>query len=378
MELIERKSDVLTGEKALEHLHTFANFPVFMGCVDHPQCEDVLFDSVWDIGVSSGLVQLKYLIPLNILYNTSHGSGDIGRIWDEHHRSFAAFVSKYNPNSVLEIGGGHGRLAMLYEEHGQIPWTIIEPNPSPDKNSNAIWIKGFFDSSFMSDSDYDCYVHSHLFEHLYDPCKFMDELSSYTKEGDKLIFTLPNMQVMLERNYTNCLNFEHTLFLTEPYIECLLSKSGFDIIGKEYFMEDHSVFYSAVRSSSVKEIELPRNLYQQNKDLFFNFINSHKNMITSYNHQLSQVESPVYLFGAHVFAQFLIQMGLDVTKIVSILDNDENKQGKRLYGSNLMVVSPAILSEIDDPIVILKAGVYNEEIKQDILININSTVSFWM
>ena len=60
MELIERKSDVLTGEQTLEHLHTFANFPVFMGCVDHPQCEDVLVDSVWDIGVSSGLVQLKF------------------------------------------------------------------------------------------------------------------------------------------------------------------------------------------------------------------------------------------------------------------------------------------------------------------------------
>jgi hypothetical protein len=377
MELIERKSDVLTGEGALEHLHTFANFPVFMGCVDHPQSEDVLVDSVWDIGVSSGLVQLKYLIPLNILYNTSHGSGDIGRIWDEHHRSFAAFVSRYNPNSVLEIGGGHGRLAKLYEDHFKIPWTIIEPNPAPESKSNAVWIKGFFNSSFISDSEYDCYVHSHLFEHLYYPCIFMDDLSTHMKVGDKLLFTLPNMQVMLEKNYTNCLNFEHTFLLTEPYIEYLLARNGFEVIGKEYFMEDHSIFYAAVRSSNLIETKLPPNLYIKNKELFLNFIKSHKEMISSYNNKLDQIGGPVYLFGAHVFAQFLIQMGLDLTLIVSIIDNDKNKQGKRLYGSNLMVESPAILSDTDNPIVILKAGVYNEEIKDDILNNINRNCIFW-
>jgi hypothetical protein len=100
-------------------------------------------------------------------------------------------------------------------------------------------------------------------------------------------------------------------------------------------------------------------------------------MISSYNNKLDQIGGPVYLFGAHVFAQFLIQMGLDLTLIVSIIDNDKNKQGKRLYGSNLMVESPAILSDTDNPIVILKAGVYNEEIKDDILNNINRSCIFW-
>ena len=123
------------------------------------------------------------------MYNTSHGSGDIGRIRDEHHQSFAALVSRYNPNSVLQIGGGHGCLAKLYEDHSKIPRTIIEPNPAPEANSNAVWIRGFFNSSFMSDSEYDCYVHSHLFEHLYYPCEFMDDLSTHIKVGDKLLFT---------------------------------------------------------------------------------------------------------------------------------------------------------------------------------------------
>jgi hypothetical protein len=373
MKLLERTADIISGLNDTEHLHTLSDFPVFHGCVDQPQSDDLFADSIWEIGVSTGLIQLKKLIPLNILYSQSHGSGDIGRIWDDHHKSFAFFINKYTPKAVLEIGGGHGRLAKLYEEHSQISWTIIEPNPTPVDSSNAKWIKGFFDSDFVSGSHYDCYVHSHLFEHLYDPCQFMNHLSTYMKEGDKLIFTVPNMQEMLERNYTNCLDFEHTFFVTEPYVEYLMAKYGFDIVEKEYFMEDHSIFYAAVRSSKVIEKELPPNLYLKNKKLFLNFIKSHKDMIASYNDKLDKIGGPVYLFGAHVFAQYLIQMGLDVTKIVSILDNDESKQGKRLYGSNLSVESPRVLEGVESPQIILKAGVYNDEIKKDILENINAT-----
>ena len=235
MELIKRTTDIISGLADTEHLYTLRDFPVFMGCVSGPQSEDLFADSIWEIGVSTGLIQLKELIPLSTLYGQSHGSGDIGRVWDDHHKSFASFISKQAPKSVLEIGGGHGRLAKLFERHDQIPWTIIEPNPTPVASSNAKWIKGFFDGDFVSNTHYDCYVHSHLFEHLYDPCKFMGELSTYMEEGDKLIFTLPNMKEMLERNYTNCLNFEHTFFVTEPYIEHLMSKYGFVIIEKQYF-----------------------------------------------------------------------------------------------------------------------------------------------
>ena len=84
----------------------------------------------------------------------------------------------------------------------------------------------------------------------------------------------------------------------------------------------------------------------------------------------------MYLYGAHIFAQYLIEFGLDTNRIVNLLDNDPNKQGKRLYGTSLKVKSPKALRAVKNPIVILKAGVYNQEIKDDILGNINSAVTF--
>jgi hypothetical protein len=40
------------------------------------------------------------------------------------------------------------------------------------------------------------------------------------------------------------------------------------------------------------------------------------------------------------------------------------------------VQSPKILADIEAPVIILKAGVYNNEIKNDILNNINATTTF--
>jgi hypothetical protein len=195
--------------------------------------------------------------------------------------------------------------------------------------------------------------------------------------GKKLIFSLPNMQVMLERKYTNCINFEHTVFLTEPYVEFLLSKHSFKLLEKEYFMDDHSVFYTAVRDNEVKPTSLPQGLYEKNKQLYMDYVEYHKELIANLNRKINQTTQPIYLFGAHVFAQYLIEMGLGTERIICLLDNDVKKQGKRLCGTKLKVNLPNVLIGVNAPIVILKAGVYNNEIKKDILENINESTVFF-
>ena len=96
----------------------------------------------------------------------------------------------------------------------------------------------------------------------------------------------------------------------------------------------------------------------------------HKQLVNDINKQLTK---PAYLFGAHVFGQFMLGFGLDKDKIICILDNDPKKQGKRLYGTDLIVNSPKILKGEDSPIVILRAGTFTAEIEKDILENINPT-----
>ena len=379
MELVSRSKNVISQSKDLEVLHSLNSFPVFMGCVEHDESKDLHADLSWSISPNNGILQLISLIPINILYQSQHNAGAVGGLWIEHHQIFANFIQSQAPRSVLEIGGAHGILSREYKKLNKIDWTILEPNPSPAEGVSAEFIEGFFDDNFTFDGEFDTIIHSHVFEHVYYPDEFIKHISGFLENGQNLIFSLPNMEQMLKRKYTNCINFEHTVFITEPYVEHLLSKHGFRQISKEYFKEDHSIFYAYVKDSSTPLVELPKGLYEHNKILYLDYVDYHNKLISDLNVKIDKTSNdrPIYLFGAHVFAQYLIEFGLNIDRIVCLLDNDIKKQGKRLYGTSMIVESPKMLAGIDNPIVILKAGVYNKEVSDDILDNINSGTIFW-
>jgi hypothetical protein len=47
MDRINRDYCVVSKEKDLELVHSFKNFPVFLGCVEHPFERDLLVDMDW-------------------------------------------------------------------------------------------------------------------------------------------------------------------------------------------------------------------------------------------------------------------------------------------------------------------------------------------
>jgi hypothetical protein len=386
--LIIRHSDVVLKQNDLISLYSFKKFPAFIGCTNQEKKLDLLADMNFSISIGSGAIQLNPLLPLEVIYKEQHGSGYVGDLWNQHHLAFAKFVYSFNFKRVLEIGGLHGILNKLYQDLDEtIDWTIIEPNPIPVNGVTAHFIKGYFDDHFKFDKQVDAILHSHVFEHMYDPHIFLNHINNLLskkkkkgggEEGKYMLFSLPNFEEMLKRKYPNMLNFEHTIFLTEPYIEYLLSKYHFRVIKKEYFKEDHSIFYACISDSKVKSSSLSKGLFEYNKKNFLEYVNYFHQLIDDLNSKIKtlQNDQKLYLFGAHIFSQFLINFGLNVKRIDCIIDNDFNKQGKRLYGTDFKVFSPKCLSNDNDPVVILKAGAYSQEIKKDILENINSKTSF--
>ena len=112
MKLIHRSLDVISSTE-MEDLGGLRSFPIYMGCVSHPQSQDIYADMFWHISPQNGLLQLKNLIPLEILYSESHDACSVGTIWMNHHKAFADFISEYHPTSILEIGGAHGILSVI-------------------------------------------------------------------------------------------------------------------------------------------------------------------------------------------------------------------------------------------------------------------------
>lgn len=375
MTAIDRDRDIVLGYRDLELLHCFKNFPVFMGCTDQPIDQDIVHDMNICISQGTGMLQLNPVLPLDVVYQKEHDSGTTGASWMHHHRSLAEFISRYNPSSVFEIGGGHGMLNAEYcENHGYVMWRILESNPSPVPGCQAEFQKGFFNADTEIDKDVDMLVHSHCLEHFYQPTEFFDRAAKL-KAGTMMCFSVPNLQAHLERCYTSVLNFEHTYFCTEDIIEYWLAKSGFELVDKYYYRDDHSIFYAARKVDNIDHTPVT-NMYNRNKSMFENYINYHKKLVADINTITEATDRPVFLFGAHVFNQFLLNFGLDSSKIECLLDNNARKHDKRLYGTALTVKSPAVLADFENPLVILRSGVFNEEIKQGILATHNAQTEF--
>ena len=211
-----------------------------------------------------------------------------------------------------------------------------------------------------------------MFEHLYDHGSILSSIHSSLSDHGTMIFSLPNLKKMVGRGYINALNFEHVTYLPEDLVEHLLLWYGFSIEEKQYYLEDHSIFYYCKKSppnpsltyDNKKNIETVRGFYErslQEIQLFNEKIRS------------ENTEAWIYLFGAHIFSQFYLTNGLDSERIIEILDNDGTKQSCRLYGTNLMVNNPNSISGVENPVVILKVGAYRHEIISQ-LQQINSDV----
>ncbi len=375
---IDRNKSVITQLDTLEHLYTFPNFPVFFGCTNEPEEKDMCADMVWKIDPITGIIQLSELVPLDILYMEQHVDAT-GPTWDRFNNAFAEYVVKNRKGNILEIGGGSGKLAkIVLSKENNITYTVIEPNPLFEETDNLKVLKGFFSKEFKNLFDENNTVmFSQVFEHSYDPKEFLDEINEFLPIGGTLVFAYPNLEHWFKSKFTNTINFEHTMLLTDYYVDYLLMVTGFEIIEKiEY--EKHSHFYTVKKVKNKENTKYPilYSRYDHYKKMFIEYIEYYKNLVQQINEQIQSTDSEVFLFGGHIFSQYLIGFGLDTSRISYIIDNSPLKQEKRLYGSNLIVKSPKILSNYNKPVVILKAGLYNEEIINDIHTNINPNTLF--
>lgn len=371
MEIIKRNHCLITGNTDIEHIYTFTQFPIYMGCTENlNSSSDLYADMKWGYSTSSGNVQLMELIKPDVLYSQHHNSGTVGEIWRKHHRKFYEFIQKHGCLNALEVGGATGSLATLFLENQEnIKWTVIEPSLKLSINDTRITcIQGFFEE-YQFTNTFDAVVHSHLFEHVYDPVKFLLKVRSLLNVGDSQFIALPNMQHWLAEGYNSTLTFEHTYYVDESVLEAVLATAGFVIVDK--IVEPHSIFIKCVK---VENVSTPVIRFDYVKDAFLNYVAKMEEDVLDINSNIKNKN--IYLFGAHIFSQTLLNLGIDEKQVLNILDNDPNKQNKRLYGTDLIVKSPKCLEGLDYPVIVVRGGIYTDEIKEDIL-QINPTAIFY-
>ena len=202
----------------------------------------------------------------------------------------------------------------------------------------------------------------------------MREMTNVLPVGGHMMFAAPAIDKMLEDNYTNAMNFEHTYLLCERKINHILNCCGLHVVDKKYFSK-HAAFYIAQKKHPQTTPSLKCS-YQTDVDIFMNFAQYHASEVQKIRGQMNIPKQNTFIFGAHIFTQYLLAFGLQEDTFLNVLDNDPDKQGHTLYGTELVVKSPKILKNVENPLVVLKAAMYTDEIKNDILQNINSNTRF--
>ena len=371
-----RNNSLLT-DNAMETLFVIKDFPVSMSCIPTTFSNDKVLDMEFQICKKTGIIQLKKYPIFDDMYLTAHNFS-IGKMWNDLFDLMTTktlnIVDKINNPKVLEIGGGSLLLASKILKNN----TKIEKYDIFEKNSSLKYstderihlIEEYFDSNTKLSYNPDIIIHSHVLEHVWNPVEFISAIKNISCNYH--CFIVPDLQVTFEKKYTNAINFEHNFFITEPYIDTILHNNNFEIIEKEYYL-DHSIIY--ITKYIEKEI-IPQsfpNLYDKYYQLAIDFKNYHETIINDFNNKLDNYDGKVYLFGGHIFSQYLIKFGLKTDKIKCILDNSEEKNKCRLYGTILIIEYPEIIKDNEKCAVILKVATYQDEIKKQ-LYEINKDV----
>jgi hypothetical protein len=357
---VDFKFDLNSNSLLLLH-----SFPVYMGCTNEPPADDIHVDMTWEI--TSNTIKVFPVLPSEIIYPFSHNDS-VGLLWAQHHESFARFIVEHTSGiEVYEIGGAHGMAYIYAKSLKELKWTIHDINPIPVAEYDQRIIKGrFTNSTYSPAEDTRTIVHSHTLEHVNDPVKFMSEITLSQKIGDKQIISVPNMDLMLERVDLNFLNFEHNYFIPERLLTSLFKACGYQV-NEVFDFQNHSKFYALEKISDL--VSLEDFFYQDYVDLpkFYRYFASIEKYVTEINQILELSQIPTYIFGAHVFTQMLIGFGLKEDLISGCIDNSQNKQAKRLYGTSLIVCSPEVMFEKNRTVNIIGAlANYTSEIEKDL------------
>lgn len=370
----ERTACALCGAGELVEVTRVERVPVHMGCTaDAPEI-DAFADQVWVGCERCSCLQLRFLPPLDLVYRAQHNAA-VGGVWGRHHARLGEFVAGRAPQRIVEIGGSTGSLAKAYVDAHEVErWTVVEPNPTFTPAGRVELVEAFVEEVPDVVGAADAVVHSHVLEHLYDPRGFLRTVREQSGPGTAMVLSVPDLDAVLANSGANALNFEHTYYFGLLELLWMLTDAGFEVDALQRF-ERHSLHVAALPVRGPGGAG-PAPCTSVGQDAFVTFVSAARADAAALAERAAAFDGPVYLFGGHVFSQFLLTCGFPEDRAVGALDNDPAKHGLRLYGTDLMVEAPAAIADRGRCAVVVRAAHYTPEITEQ-LHGLSADVEVW-
>lgn len=370
-EIIKRDNCTVCGRGNLNFLITTPPLPIFQGCVTEPETSDIKYPQNWVSCDSCGTVQLSSLLPLDLVYSAGHAAS-FGNLWDQHHAAFARFIIQQSSSAVFGVGAGVGKLARSFRNIGGLGrWYNLEPNPTYDMAGSIddyVNLQGFLDEKFEIPVDVSTVVFSHCLEHIYNLADMVSLLGTKLNPTSRIVVSWPMIEKWFTLGIPGALNWENTYFCSVEVLKKLLKKHGFRIVDEQVFCKGHSIFMAFMRDGGESADEIFGDA-ENSRALVTEYFHCFEKQVVYVKQLLVKSPQPFWMMPASVYSQYPYAFGLNECEIKGILDDSSAKQGQRLYGTSLNVISPAELPKLSIGTVILNGGGHSKEIIEQLAIS---------
>jgi len=323
--------------------------------------------------VKCGCVQLKNLFNPEEIYSQKSHSTD-GTIWNKHNEEFIQFIGNniFENSNILEIGGGSGKFAKnIMNNIKTNSYKILDIfAPDIDINDDIEYVYGNCEVFDFNNINIDSIILCHVFEHLYEPKKFIENISNTSIR--EIFISIPDMDNLIKNGDINNLNIQHTFYIDTQYITRLFNEFNYNL-NSIYNYEKNSVFYHFVKNEFSNNKKITNeykniDLIEKQNIFYYNIKERIKNI---------KIDKPFLICPSGYYGKIVYHYLDESTKnnIIGFLDSDKYKINKRLSGTNSMIFSKAYIKNYENAIVLIIAEKYKDEIIDELL-SYNNLVKF--
>ena len=325
--LFKRDHCVICSSSDFVAINSFPHFPIM--AISNNSIEEHYFDFNLIACKRCNCLQLQNLSNPSILYSDVYTNATFSPIWIEHHKVFSHFIlSNTTETSFLEIGANKGELYTLLSNERTIEYSVLDMYRHPSLPSTIHYVQGNCET--YNFSGVDSVILSHVFEHLYSPHLFIQNIRK--ARVSSIFITIPDFNGLLEDKSPLIINSQHTFYCGVDYIVYIMSLYNYKCESSFlYNISPKSSMFKFVLNTTTMPTSIPSTNIQLFKDIYIDKIQS-----------MSSIDIPLnsYIIPSGMYGQFLYHTISKKENIIGFLDNNSERHGKKLYGTDKIVFNP--------------------------------------
>jgi hypothetical protein len=352
---MERTSCILCASKNLTALEEIPQYPLVPIATDQPISEDKYHDFTIIGCIDCGCAQLKTLLDLETVYNTSYSMTTFSMFLTLHDNAFSRFILQNTGSTkFLEVGAVQCQLYKKLSQDKKLDYTVLDLFPYKNLPEGVEFLQANCETFTYVDNI--TLLLSNVFEHLYNPTLFLKQIQ--TCKVREVFISIPDFDSQLRSKNVNLINRQHIFYCGTSHILRMFAEHNYRC----------EAYYNHTSQSCFFKFVFEDSYYSLNYPLTDTVTPHVLSMFSHYKEKINTIDTSkqIFICPAGIYGQKLhVYMKEKADSVVAFIDNDKNKHGLRLYGTDKEVHSPETLLQYDssDCLILLCESPYCEEIR---------------